>query len=51
MRFEQQNLFWIMEADRSVITDDKIIIYTEPNMDYGRGHITDFAMTMRPSCR
>ena len=33
MRFEQQNLFWIREAERSVITDDKIIIYTEPNTD------------------
>lgn len=33
MRFEKQNLFWIREAERSLVTDDKIIIYTEPNTD------------------
>lgn len=25
MKFEKQNLFWIREAEKNVVTDDKII--------------------------
>lgn len=33
MKFEKKNLFWIREAERSIVTDDKIIIYTKPETD------------------
>lgn len=33
MIFEKKNLFWIREADQSDVTDDKIIIYTQPKTD------------------
>ena len=33
MKFEKKNLFWIREADRSEVTDDRIIIYTQPKTD------------------
>ncbi len=33
MKFEKQNLFWIREAEKNVVTDDKIIIYTRPETD------------------
>lgn len=33
MIFEKKNLFWIREADQSEVTDDRIIIYTQPKTD------------------
>jgi regulation of enolase protein 1 (concanavalin A-like superfamily) len=33
MKFEKKNLFWIREADRSDVTDDRITIYTQPKTD------------------
>ena len=33
MKFEKKNLFWIREADRSDVTDDRIIIHTQPKTD------------------
>ena len=33
MKFEKKNLFWIREADQSDVTDDRIIIYTQPKTD------------------
>ncbi len=33
MIFEKKNLFWIREADQSDVTDDRIIIYTQPKTD------------------
>lgn len=33
MRFEKKNLFWIREAERSEVTDERITIYTQPNTD------------------
>lgn len=33
MKFEKKNLFWIREADQSEVTDDRIIIYTQPKTD------------------
>ncbi len=33
MKFEKKNLFWIREADRSEVTDDRITIYTQPKTD------------------
>lgn len=33
MKFEKKNLFWIREADRSDMTDDRITIYTQPKTD------------------
>ena len=33
MKFEKKNLFWIREAERSIVADDKIIIYTKPETD------------------
>ncbi len=33
MKFEKKNLFWIREADQSDVTDDRIIIHTQPKTD------------------
>ena len=33
MIFEKKNLFWIREADQSDVTDERIIIYTQPKTD------------------
>ena len=33
MIFEKKNLFWIREADQRDVTDDRIIIYTQPKTD------------------
>lgn len=33
MKFEKKNLFWIREADRNDMTDDRITIYTQPKTD------------------
>ena len=33
MIFEKKNLFWIRETDQSDVTDDRIIIYTQPKTD------------------
>lgn len=33
MKFEKKNLFWIREADRNDVTDDRITIYTQPKTD------------------
>lgn len=33
MKFEKKNLFWIREADRSEVTDDRITIYTQAKTD------------------
>lgn len=33
MIFEKKNLFWIREADQSDVTDDRIIIHTQPKTD------------------
>ena len=33
MLFEKKNLFWIREADQSDVTDDRIIIHTQPKTD------------------
>ena len=33
MKFEKKSLFWIREADQSEVTDDRIIIYTQPKTD------------------
>lgn len=33
MKFEKKNLFWIREADRSDVTDDRITICTQPKTD------------------
>ena len=33
MKFEKKNLFWIREADRNDVTDDRIIIHTQPKTD------------------
>lgn len=33
MKFEKKNLFWIREADRSDVTDDRITIYTQSKTD------------------
>lgn len=33
MKFEKKNLFWIREADRSEVTDDRITICTQPKTD------------------
>lgn len=33
MKLEKENLIWTREPKRSEITDDKIVIYTDPNTD------------------
>ena len=33
MKFEKKNVFWIREADRNDVTDDRITIYTQPKTD------------------
>lgn len=33
MKFEKKNLFWIREADQSEVTDERIVIYTQPKTD------------------